>query len=96
MIWLLRSQSRFVWIWCHGSILWFIIRYHWSKADSNSGMTIMCAMQFAVIEFDLNNYSICLIVAAGINGFLGGTAAMLGVSFAFVSDVTSYGGHYVS
>ena len=53
------------------------------------GMTIMCAIQFAVIEFDLNNYSIYLIVAAGINGFLGGTATMLGVSFAFVSDVTS-------
>ena len=54
-----------------------------------TGMTIMCAIQFAVIEFDLNNYSIYLIVAAGINGLLGGTATMLGVSFASVSDVTS-------
>ena len=54
-----------------------------------TGMTIMCAIQFAVIEFDLNNYSIYLIVAAGINGLLGGTATMLGVSFASVSDITS-------
>ena len=51
------------------------------------GLSLSCAIQVAVIEFDLNMY-IFLLIAAAIAGLSGGGATAIGVSYASISDVT--------
>ena len=53
-----------------------------------AGLSFSCALQVAVVQFDLNMY-IYFVIAAGIHGVLGGTATFIGVCFAAVSDVAT-------
>ena len=52
------------------------------------GLCLSSALQVAVIEFDLN-MNIYLLIASAFNGFLGGGATSIGVTYASIADVTT-------